>query len=232
MLKNNCNHFTQALVEALTGKSTPAWLNRAAGIGLALPCVVPKEWVQGPDVDSAEGQLVVEAEEDDHGGERPGGGSATSTRAVYKYEEDDDEDSDSDERASMLESERHVRLRAEQRRSREEELRLRKERRLSSRMSGVSTSTSSTTDVKGGGNTTITKADEDEEGEEQGEGEAEEEAVAVEQISLAGGKRIMTLDEPPPRYVKRTDSAAGELRVAERAPLPRAAVMVTAASKT
>lgn len=206
--------------------TTPAWLNRAAGIGLALPCMVPREWVQGPDVDSADGQLVVEAEEDDcdDGGISRGGGSVMSTRAVYKYEEEDDEDSDSDERVSMLESERHVRLRAEQRRSREEELRMRKERRLSSRMSGVSTSTSST-DVKGGGNTTITKADEDEE-------EEEEAAVVVEQISLAGGKRIMTLDEPPPRYVKRTDSAGRKLRVPERAPLPRAAVMVTAASKT
>lgn len=208
--------------------TTPAWLNRAAGIGLALPCMVPREWVQGPDVDSADGQLVVEAEEDDcdDGGiSRGGGGSVMSTRAVYKYEEEDDEDSDSDERVSMLESERHVRLRAEQRRSREEELRMRKERRLSSRMSGVSTSTSST-DVKGGGNTTVTKAEEDEDEDE------EEEAVVVEQISLAGGKRIMTLDEPPPRYVKRTDSAGRKLRVPERAPLPRAAVMVTAASKT
>lgn len=211
--------------------TTPAWLNRAAGIGLALPCMVPREWVQGPDVDSADGQLVVEAEEDDCDdggipkGGREGGGSVMSTRAVYKYEEEDDEDSDSDERVSMLESERHVRLRTEQRRSREEELRMRKERRLSSRMSGVSTSTSST-DVKGGGNTTVTKADEDEDEDE------EEEAVVVEQISLAGGKRIMTLDEPPPRYVKRTDSAGRKLRVPERAPLPRAAVMVTAASKT
>lgn len=210
--------------------TTPAWLNRAAGIGLALPCMVPREWVQGPDVDSADGQLVVEAEEDDCDdggipkGGREGGGSVMSTRAVYKYEEEDDEDSDSDERVSMLESERHVRLRAEQRRSREEELRMRKERRLSSRMSGVSTSTSST-DIKGGGNTTITNADEDED-------EEEEAAVVVEQISLAGGKRIMTLDEPPPRYVKRTDSAGRKLRVPERAPLPRAAVLVTASSKT
>lgn len=207
--------------------TTPAWLNRAAGIGLALPCMVPREWVQGPDVDSADGQLVVEAEEDDcddGGTSRGGGGSVMSTRAVYKYEEEDDEDSDSDERVSMLESERHVRLRAEQRRSREEELRIRQERRLSSRMSGVSSTSTSSTDVKGGGNTTVTKADEDE--------DEDEAAVVVEQISLAGGKRIMTLDEPPPRYVKRTDSAGRKLRVPERAPLPRAAVMVTAASKT
>lgn len=41
LLSKNCNHFTQYLCEKLTGTPGPAWLNRAASIGVALPCVVP-----------------------------------------------------------------------------------------------------------------------------------------------------------------------------------------------
>lgn len=39
-------------------------MNRAASIGLALPCVVPKEWIAPPDHETADGELVDE--EDDH----------------------------------------------------------------------------------------------------------------------------------------------------------------------
>ena len=53
------------MCEKLTGKPAPAWLNRAAGIGLALPCIVPREWVAPPDHQTAEGELVDEREEDD-----------------------------------------------------------------------------------------------------------------------------------------------------------------------
>lgn len=65
ILTLNCNHFTSHLVERLTGMSGPAWLNRAARIGVALPCVVPREWVQPPPADIADGELVDEDEEDD-----------------------------------------------------------------------------------------------------------------------------------------------------------------------
>jgi len=58
LLTRNCNHFTSALCVKLTGKPAPAWLNRAASIGLALPCVVPREWIEPPDCETAEGELV------------------------------------------------------------------------------------------------------------------------------------------------------------------------------
>ncbi|KAF2770841.1 DUF862-domain-containing protein [Teratosphaeria nubilosa] len=63
LLTNNCNHFTSALCQRLTGQPAPAWLNRAAGIGLSLPCIVPREWIDPPDCETAEGALVDEEEE-------------------------------------------------------------------------------------------------------------------------------------------------------------------------
>ncbi|GAB1727072.1 hypothetical protein NU195Hw_g3925t1 [Hortaea werneckii] len=89
LLTNNCNHFTNALCERLTGKSAPAWVNRAASIGLALPCMVPKEWIAPPDHETAEGELVEEEE---------------------NFEDDDDED----ERAAMLVSDRRRRAKEQQ----------------------------------------------------------------------------------------------------------------------
>jgi len=63
LLNKNCNHFTAYLCEKLTGRAGPNWLNRAASIGVALPCVVPREWIAPPDFDTADGELV---EEDEH----------------------------------------------------------------------------------------------------------------------------------------------------------------------
>jgi hypothetical protein len=68
LLTNNCNHFTSALCERLTGKPAPGWLNRAASIGVALPCVVPKEWIAPPDHETAEGELLDEEDEEDSEG--------------------------------------------------------------------------------------------------------------------------------------------------------------------
>ncbi|KAL9111091.1 MAG: hypothetical protein Q9187_007975 [Circinaria calcarea] len=65
LLSNNCNHFTSYLCERLTSKAAPSWINRAASIGVALPCVVPREWIAPPDHDTAEGALLDEEEEDD-----------------------------------------------------------------------------------------------------------------------------------------------------------------------
>lgn len=65
LLTRNCNHFTAYLCEKLTGRPGPAWLNRAASIGVALPCVVPKEWIAPPDFETADGELLDE-DEDDH----------------------------------------------------------------------------------------------------------------------------------------------------------------------
>lgn len=64
LLTRNCNHFTQYLCEKLTGQPGPGWLNRAASIGVALPCVVPKEWIAPPDFETADGELLCE--DDDH----------------------------------------------------------------------------------------------------------------------------------------------------------------------
>lgn len=66
LLTRNCNTFTSALCEKLTSKPSPSWLNRAASIGLALPCVVPREWISPPDHETADGALVENEEEDEH----------------------------------------------------------------------------------------------------------------------------------------------------------------------
>jgi hypothetical protein len=65
ILSKNCNHFTQYLCEKLTGRPGPRWLNRAASIGVALPCVVPKEWIAPPDFVTADGELMDDDEVDD-----------------------------------------------------------------------------------------------------------------------------------------------------------------------
>ena len=93
LLTRNCNHFTSHLVQKLTGRPGPAWLNRAASIGVALPCVVPRDWIEPPDHEGVDGELLLD---DD------GGGSE-------RDDDDDDDDDDADgysERAAMLDQER------------------------------------------------------------------------------------------------------------------------------
>ncbi|KAF2842485.1 DUF862-domain-containing protein [Patellaria atrata CBS 101060] len=63
LLTFNCNHFTSYLCEKLTGQKAPNWLNRAASIGLALPCVVPREWIAPPEYDTVDGELVEDDDE-------------------------------------------------------------------------------------------------------------------------------------------------------------------------
>ncbi|KAF2791782.1 DUF862-domain-containing protein [Melanomma pulvis-pyrius CBS 109.77] len=65
LLTKNCNHFTSYLCEKLTSRPAPSWLNRAASIGVALPCVVPREWIAPPDHDTADGELLDEDFEDE-----------------------------------------------------------------------------------------------------------------------------------------------------------------------
>lgn len=65
LLTFNCNHFTSYLCEKLTARPAPRWLNRAASIGVALPCVVPREWIAPPDHDTADGELLDEDEDDE-----------------------------------------------------------------------------------------------------------------------------------------------------------------------
>jgi len=49
LLKRNCNSFTEALVERLTGKTIPGYINRLATIGSVAhdyaPCILPRSIV-------------------------------------------------------------------------------------------------------------------------------------------------------------------------------------------
>lgn len=58
LLTRNCNHFTSYLCQRLTGNPGPGWLNRAASIGVAIPCVVPREWIEPPEYETADGELL------------------------------------------------------------------------------------------------------------------------------------------------------------------------------
>lgn len=62
LLTKNCNHFTSFLCEKLTGTPAPAWLNRAARIGIMFPCLVPKAWIEAPEYDDMEGELLEDEE--------------------------------------------------------------------------------------------------------------------------------------------------------------------------
>lgn len=68
LLSRNCNHFTSHLCMKLTGTPGPGWLNRAASIGVALPCVVPRDWIEPPEYDGADGELLDE--DDDNANEQ------------------------------------------------------------------------------------------------------------------------------------------------------------------
>ncbi|EGG11100.1 uncharacterized protein MELLADRAFT_115382 [Melampsora larici-populina 98AG31] len=51
LLRRNCNTFSDELCMLLTGRRTPGWINRAAAVGTALPCLVPEGWIEPPIVD-------------------------------------------------------------------------------------------------------------------------------------------------------------------------------------
>jgi hypothetical protein len=67
ILTRNCNHFTSYLCQRLTGSPAPGWLNRAASIGVAFPCVVPRDWIEPPEYDTADGELL---DDDEHTNEQ------------------------------------------------------------------------------------------------------------------------------------------------------------------
>ncbi|MBW0525942.1 hypothetical protein O181_065657 [Austropuccinia psidii MF-1] len=48
LLRRNCNSFSHQLCLLLTGKHAPNWINRAASVGCALPCLVPADWIETP----------------------------------------------------------------------------------------------------------------------------------------------------------------------------------------
>ncbi|KAF2151221.1 DUF862-domain-containing protein [Myriangium duriaei CBS 260.36] len=65
LLTRNCNHFTDTVLRRLLGRGLPAWCNRAAALGVALPCIVPRDWVRTPGVETVDGTLVEEEPECD-----------------------------------------------------------------------------------------------------------------------------------------------------------------------
>ncbi|KAI9700215.1 MAG: hypothetical protein M1820_006883 [Bogoriella megaspora] len=112
LLTNNCNHFTSHLCHRLTSRKAPSWLNRAASIGHALPCLVPREWtdLEPPDHDTASGELLDEEDEHDERSPMMGDEEAQSRRLIA---EDDDDESEETERrkkksASMNNKNRRV----------------------------------------------------------------------------------------------------------------------------
>lgn len=54
LLQKNCNHFASQLCGQLTGRPAPGWINRLAGLAVALHCLLPTTWVpplETPSVD-------------------------------------------------------------------------------------------------------------------------------------------------------------------------------------
>ncbi|KAI8962245.1 DUF862-domain-containing protein [Daldinia sp. FL1419] len=90
LLTRNCNHFTSYLCKKLTGRPGPGWLNRAASIGATFPCVVPRDWIEPPDFETADGELLDEEGFDDHEGTRM---LRDDIRRLVTQESDDGESS-------------------------------------------------------------------------------------------------------------------------------------------
>ncbi|KAL9051421.1 MAG: hypothetical protein Q9162_006028 [Coniocarpon cinnabarinum] len=67
LLEKNCNHFTSYLCLELTGMEAPSWLNRAARVGVRLPCLLPREVVGRVPIEE-EGVLEEEEESDEEVG--------------------------------------------------------------------------------------------------------------------------------------------------------------------
>jgi hypothetical protein len=95
LLNKNCNHFTSYLCEKLTGRPGPGWLNRAASIGVALPCVVPKEWIAPPEYDTADGELLAE-EDDEHDAHERSRMLRRESQERQRFHDDDDNEWDSE----------------------------------------------------------------------------------------------------------------------------------------
>ncbi|RGP78102.1 hypothetical protein FLONG3_3780 [Fusarium longipes] len=89
LLTKNCNHFTSYLCKRLTGQSGPGWLNRAASIGVALPCVVPRDWIEPPEYDTSEGALL-----DDYDNSNETTGMLKSTNPHLLTDSNDDSGDD------------------------------------------------------------------------------------------------------------------------------------------
>ncbi|KAI3331705.1 DUF862-domain-containing protein [Xylariaceae sp. AK1471] len=98
ILTRNCNHFTSYLCQKLTGRSGPGWLNRAASIGVAIPCVVPRGWVEPPDFETADGELLEDDSDfDAHESSRMLRPDTRRTLTTSSNSQDDEDDSESEQ---------------------------------------------------------------------------------------------------------------------------------------
>ncbi|KAK5738657.1 hypothetical protein LTR17_005789 [Elasticomyces elasticus] len=191
LLTNNCNHFSSALLHRLTGKSAPRWLNRAAGVGLAVPCMVPKEWVGPPPApglqQTAEGELLSP----------------------------DPGEDDEDEEAAMLDFDRRRQEREQRRRERG-----RRSRQASAGNIVVPVPVRSEEEGRGGGQEERGGSRERGGGQGGGAAQQDGGADEVGS-SLAGGPKITgPVGTPPPRLVSVRDTSGRAMPLAERAPVP------------
>ncbi|PWW75691.1 DUF862-domain-containing protein [Tuber magnatum] len=100
LLTRNCNHFTSHLCIALTGQAAPTFLNRAASIGVALPCVVPAGWIEPPECGVADdgvdhdenARLTRNAGDAGSAPRRRPGDDAWESSSQGEYTSDDGED--------------------------------------------------------------------------------------------------------------------------------------------
>ncbi|KAI0855211.1 PPPDE putative peptidase domain-containing protein [Xylaria cubensis] len=101
ILTRNCNHFTSYLCQKLTGRPGPGWLNRAASIGITFPCIVPRDWIEPPDYETAEGELLGDdSDYDAHEGSRMLRSESRRTLATSSHSHDDDSDFDEEQQRS------------------------------------------------------------------------------------------------------------------------------------
>lgn len=95
LLTRNCNHFTSHLVTALTGQPAPQYLNRAASIGVSLPCIVPAGWIEPPECIDDQGEqarLTTNAAGATPGRSVGDGDAWGSSDGEYTSEEEEEEE--------------------------------------------------------------------------------------------------------------------------------------------
>lgn len=83
LLTHNCNHFSDSLVNKLTGSNLPAWINRTAAIGNSLKFLVPASLI-GLDEIETDAQVKVD---EDRENEEDSSNKVTSKLSQVAYQE-------------------------------------------------------------------------------------------------------------------------------------------------
>ena len=68
----NCTPIPRYGCRRPTNREGPGWVNRAARVGVLLPCLVPGEWIEPPEADMGGGNGFESDEEEDVVDERYG----------------------------------------------------------------------------------------------------------------------------------------------------------------